>query len=126
MLKRCNYTSATNYKHYGAKGVGVCGEWRDFVRFRDWAMAYGYSDDLTIDRIDTNGDYTPENCRWVDMKTQERNTSRNKFITFGGETHCLAEWAEIFGINYRTLQGRIFRYGWSIERALTTSTGDRG
>lgn len=126
MLKRCYYENSTNYEHYGKKGIRICEEWLNFEGFRDWATTHGYADNLTIDRMDNDSNYSPDNCRWVDMKTQERNTTRNKFITFRGETHCLIEWAEIVGINYRTLQGRIFRYGWSIERALSTPTGNRG
>lgn len=126
MLKRCNYKNGTNYRNYGAKGIRVCEEWYSFEKFRDWAIDNGYSDELTIDRINNGGNYTPENCRWVDMKTQARNTSRNLLLTFRGETHCLMEWAEIVGINYRTLQGRILRYGWSIDRALSTPIDVRG
>ena len=126
MLKRCNYKKATSYKHYGAKGIKVCEEWQNFESFRDWAVSHGYSDNLTLDRIDNGGNYNPENSRWVDIKTQERNTSRNHFITFRGETHCMAEWSEKLGINYRTLQHRICTYGWSIERALTTPVCNRG
>lgn len=126
MLKRCNYENATNYTNYGGKGIRVCDEWYDFERFRDWAIVHGYLDSLTIDRIDNSSGYNPENCRWVDMKVQERNTSRNRVLTFAGETHCMMEWAEKLGINYRTLQNRLNLYGWSIERALTTPVGNRG
>lgn len=126
MLKRCGYEKATSYKNYGAKGIRVCEEWHDFEKFQKWAMVNGYSDDLTLDRADNRGDYTPENCRWVDMKTQLRNTSRNKFIMFRGETHCMQDWANILGMNYRTLQQRINTYKWSVERALTAPVGKNG
>lgn len=126
MRKRCDYENGANYKHYGAKGIRVCAEWYNFENFRDWAITNGYEDGLTIDRIDNNGNYTPENCRWVDMKAQSRNTSRNKLITFRGETHCMQDWADILGINYRTIQQRINVYGWSAERALTTPIGNNG
>lgn len=126
MRKRCGYENATNYENYGAKGIRVCDEWHDYSKFRDWAMSHGYSDNLTIDRVDNNKGYTPENCRWVDMKTQARNNSRNKLIMFRGETHCMMDWAEILGINYRTLQQRLTTYGWSIEKAFTTPIHHRG
>ena len=126
MRKRCDYEDATSYKNYGAKGIRVCDEWHSFENFRDWAMTNGYEECLTIDRIDSNGDYTPKNCRWVDMKAQSRNTSRNKVITFRGETHCMADWADILGINYRTIQQRINVYGWSTERALTAPISNNG
>lgn len=120
MLKRCNNEKSAMYKHYGKRGIKVCDEWCGFEKFRDWAIHNGYSESLTLDRIDNDGGYSPDNCRWVDMKTQERNTSRNRYITFRGETLCLMEWAEKLNINYRTLQDRICVRGWSIERAFLT------
>lgn len=126
MLKRCNYEGATSYRNYGAKGISVCEEWCDYEKFKDWAISHGYSDHLTLDRIDNSGDYRPENCRWADVKTQMRNTSRNKVIQFRGETHCLQEWADILGMNYRTLQQRINTYGWTVERAFTSPAGNNG
>ena len=126
MLRRCNLTTEKGYKHYGGRGIRVCEEWYEFEKFRDWAMSHGYSDSLTIDRIDNNGNYTPDNCRWADVRTQLRNTSRNRFITFRGETHCMKDWADILGVNYRTLKQRINVYGWSVERAFTAPIGNNG
>lgn len=120
MLKRCNNEKSPIYKHYGERGIRVCDEWRGFEEFCNWAIHNGYSETLTLDRIDNNGNYSPNNCRWVDMKTQERNTSRNRYLTFRGETRCLMEWAEKLNINYRTLQDRICVRKWSIERAFLT------
>lgn len=126
MLKRCYYDNATGYEHYGEKGIRVCDEWFEFEKFREWANTNGYADDLTIDRIDNDKNYTPDNCRWVDMGAQLRNTSRNRFITFRNETHCMKEWAEKLGMNYSTLRQRLGVYGWSVERALTTPIGNNG
>lgn len=126
MIKRCTYENAINYANYGARGIRVCDEWQGFEGFKKWALAHGYADNLTIDRIDNNGDYTPDNCRWVDMTTQLRNTSRNRLIMFRGETHCMKDWAEILGMNYRTLKQRINVYGWSVERAFTTPISNNG
>ena len=120
VLKRCNNEVSKGYKYYGAKGIRICKEWHKFEPFRDWAINNGYSESLTLDRIDNDGNYCPDNCRWVDMRIQERNTSRNKYITFRGETRCLMEWAEKLNMNYRTLQYRICTSGWSIERAFST------
>ena len=127
MKKRCYNPNSPNYKYYGAKGIKICDEWKnDFKVFHDWAFANGYDENAeygkcTIDRIDVNGNYEPSNCRWIDVKSQERNRGNNNFITYNNETHCISEWAEILGINYITLHQRICKYNWSIERAFTTS-----
>ena len=121
MRSRCNNKNHHLYKHYGGRGIKVCDEWNDFSLFREWAMDNGYQDNLSIDRIDFNGDYEPNNCRWANEKTQHNNTRRNTFIEFGGETHTLAEWAEIAGINYSTFCNRWVR-GWSIERMINEPT----
>ena len=104
MKQRCNNPNSDGYKWYGARGIKVCSDWADdYGVFREWAYANGYSDDLTIDRIDSNGDYTPSNCRWVDCKTQARNTRSNHIVEYGGEAMCVAEWAEKYNLPYRKL-----------------------
>ena len=118
MKNRCYDNNATFYKHYGGRGIAVCGEWLDdFMAFYNWSMSQGYKDGLTIDRINVNGNYEPNNCHWVDMKQQQRNRRNNKNITINGETHCLMEWCEILGLNYKTIHMRLCR-NWTIERAL--------
>lgn len=118
MKDRCYNSNNPRYSHYGGKGVAVCDEWKnDFQAFYDWAMANGYSDDLSIDRIDVNGNYEPSNCRWADKKTQANNTSKNHIVTAFGETKTLAQWAETTGINAITINTRL-RNGWSPEEAL--------
>ena len=106
-------------KYYTSKNIKMCEEWSDFRNFRDWAHANGYDDALTIDRIDGNKGYSPENCRWVDWKTQTRNKSNNINITINGETKCLKDWCTELGLNYRSICQRIKR-GWDKEKALTT------
>lgn len=119
--KRCYYPGATSYKYYGAKGIQVCQEWlHDYCAFEKWAVENGYNDSLTIDRIDSSGDYSPENCRLATPRQQAYNRSTNHNITFNGETHALTEWAEMLGINYRTLARRVNMLGWSDEKALST------
>lgn len=81
-------------------------------------MNNGYDDTLTIDRIDVNGNYSPDNCRWVDMKQQSRNKRNNINYTINGETRCLKEWCELLGLNYNAVWARINKYKWSIERVL--------
>lgn len=120
MRNRCNLPTSTEYKRYGARGITVCDEWSDsFQTFYDWAMANGYRDDLTIDRIDVNGPYSPKNCRWATAHEQGRNTRRNRLLSFNGETHCITDWANITGIATALIGQRIDRLGWSVERALT-------
>lgn len=115
---RCYNNCNNEYKNYGARGIAVCNEWvHDFMAFYNWAMNNGYDDNLTIDRINENGNYEPNNCRWVTMKQQQRNKRSNHTITINGETHCLSEWCDILGLNYSTVKSRIQR-NWSIEKAL--------
>jgi hypothetical protein len=120
MKTRCNSQNAMDYKYYGAKGIGVCKEWeQDFQTFSDWAIKNGYNDTLTIDRINSEGNYEPLNCRWVTMKEQRRNTRQNHYITFSGKTQLLTDWSKETGIKTTTILNRLGR-GWSIEKTLTT------
>lgn len=119
MNVRCTNSNSPKYYCYGNRGIIVCDEWRnDFKAFYDWAMANGYTDDLTIDRIDNNGNYEPSNCRWVDYKTQMNNMTKNIMIEYKGKTQTLAQWADETGIPYKTLHKRI-KTGWNIEKAMT-------
>lgn len=123
MIQRCTNPNAHGYENYGGRGIKVCDEWKEYSSFEKWAKENGYDETAkhgkcTLDRIDTNGNYEPDNCRFVNMQVQQRNRRSNHLIAFNGETHCLKEWAEIIGISYGTLCKRI-AYGWSIERALT-------
>lgn len=121
MLQRCFDSNVFAYKDYGGRGITVCDEWKnDFMNFYNWSMNNGYSNDLSIDRIDNNGNYCPDNCRWVNRKTQARNTRSNKYITYKGEKHCVSEWAEILKIDGKLLGERL-RLRWSFDRAINTS-----
>lgn len=115
MRRRCFDPTNKRWEHYGGRGITICQEWNDYAVFRTWAMANGYADDLTIDRIDVNGNYCPENCRWVDAKTQANNVSRNHMVEFNGEQMTMAELADHLGLSYSALQHRIER-GWDIGR----------
>ena len=99
----------TTDKTYREKGVKCCEEWNDYLNFRNWALNNGYGDNLSLDRINNNGDYSPENCRWADKYTQANNTSANHLITVNGETKTLSEWSDEKGINYSTLRSRVNR-----------------
>jgi len=106
MKSRCNNPNRKNYKDYGGRGIKICSEWSKFENFYKWAMENGYSDDLTIDRLDVNGDYEPSNCRWVTYTTQERNKRNNIYITINGETKTLMEWCEIYNVPYSRTRTR--------------------
>lgn len=119
MKERCSKRSQTNYKYYGGRGISVCEEWSDYSSFKEWAISTGYTDTLTLDRIDSNGNYEPHNCRWVPQEQQKLNTRRNKLISYNGKTMTMMEWSKFIGINYSTLRSRINEGHWCIEDALT-------
>lgn len=120
MKSRCNTKSSGAYGRYGAKGISICIEWNDdFTSFYDWAMANGYSDGLTIDRINYKGIYAPSNCRWVDCKTQANNRSTNIRLNYNEENHTITEWSRILNINRTTLYDRR-KKGWDDEKILST------
>ena len=120
MNHRCYNQNSQVWDHYGGRGIKVCDEWHnDFFAFREWAIKSGYSEDLTIDRIDNNGDYTPSNCRWITQTDQNRNRRNNRLLTYNGETKPLREWATIMGIPHLTLHYRITKLHWPVEQALT-------
>lgn len=120
MKQRCGNPHSKDFPNYGCRGIKVCRQWlNSFQSFYDWAMANGYHEGLSIDRINVDGNYEPQNCRWVSMKTQANNERKNHIISFKGETHTLSEWAEITGQTQSTLSARINNYGWPLERALT-------
>lgn len=122
MKQRCYNQNSKAYKDYGGRGIAICKEWLyNFENFYNWAMEHGYNDNLTIDRINVNGNYEPSNCRWVDRKTQQRNRRNCKYYNVKGKTHCLKEWCDILNLNYNTVQARL-KYGWTIEKALFTIT----
>lgn len=120
MKDRCYNPNDEEYYRYGGRGIYVCDEWKDnFVAFRDWALANGFEKTLTLDRIDNDKCYAPWNCRWVDRATQNRNTSRNHYLTVNGKTQTVMDWAIEKGLNESVIRSRILR-GWSEERAVNT------
>lgn len=110
MKGRCYNEHDPRYCRYGGRGIEVCEEWRnDFIRFYEWAVANGYSEKLTIDRIDNDGSYTPENCRWADHVTQCNNRSTNIHIKIGNSLRTLTEWCKIFELDYNRINARYNR-----------------
>lgn len=118
MRQRCQNPKCTGYYKYGDKGICVCSEWEVFENFRDWALDNGYTDILTLDRIDFTGNYEPTNCRWVTQREQQHNRSNNVVITHNGETKSIYEWSEVTGISPRVLYDRQ-RRGWKVERIFS-------
>ena len=121
MKERCYNQNRKKYLDYGGRGIKVCDEWKNNpVSFYNWSINNGYSDDLTIDRINVNGNYEPSNCRWVTNIEQANNRRNSHFLTYKNETHTLSEWSRIVGICRGTLFARL-KQGWSVEKTLSTS-----
>lgn len=118
MLERCYNKNSIAYKWYGLKGITVCEEWQKSKNFLDWALKNGYKKGLTIDRIDTSKGYSPDNCRWVTMKEQTRNTSRNIFIETGKGKMCLKDFCEKYNIKYEKVIYYKKAYNVSYEDAI--------
>ena len=120
MKARCYNPNYKFYSYYGGRGITICDEWRnDFISFQQWSLSHGYTDELTLDRINTNGNYEPDNCRWVTRKIQQNNNRRNLNFTINGETKTLAQWCEIYGVPHRRTRYRAIDLGWDIVDALT-------
>lgn len=118
MKRRCYTPSVPGYRYYGGRGICVCDEWKnDPVAFVNWAIDNGYSENLTIERIDNNGNYSPSNCRWATQKEQAQNTRRSIWFTYKGETHNLEEWANRIGVKPPTLAARLRHH--TVEEAMS-------
>lgn len=116
---RCYRKKNPFYKDYGARGIKMCAEWRDsFESFAEWALSNGYQDDLTIERINNDLDYRPNNCKWIGIGDQANNRRSNIKITYKNETHNLSEWCKIYGVNYDLVYNRIHNKHWDFERAM--------
>jgi len=115
--QRCYNEKATNYLRYGKLGIKMCEEWYEYDNFKVWALNNGYEDSLTIDRINSKGNYEPINCRWVSYLQQGRNQKTNKLIEYNGKTMCLSEWCELLGIKYGRTLYRL-DHGYSFEEAI--------
>ena len=119
MRNRCNNPKTPRYSDYGGRGITICAEWDSYEVFQKWALSHGYREDLTIDRINNDGNYSPDNCRWVTKAVQNRNSRSCTMIEYKGEKHCIKEWCEILCLPYGSVQSRR-RYGWPIEKAFET------
>ena len=117
MKARCECKTNDAYPLYGRRGISVCKEWHDFETFEKWAKENGYGEKLTIDRIDNNGNYCPENCRWATAKEQGNNTRSCRKITYKGKTKTMRGWEEELGYSRGIIYSRL-KSGWSVERAI--------
>lgn len=124
MKARCTNPKTEGYERYGGRGITICNEWiNDFTSFLEWAMENGYNDELTIDRIDSNGNYEPSNCRWATKKVQSNNRSSNRIVEINGNRKTLAEWSDYSGISLQTLCHRLNHLGWKEEDLLSQVGG---
>ena len=120
MRTRCYLPAHHSYYLYGGRGIRICDEWlNNREAFLRWALDNGYAENLTLDRIDSNGDYSPENCRWVDRYVQANNTSRNVYLEYDGREQTIAQWCRERGFN-RKLIGSRLAHGWTVEEAIET------
>lgn len=117
MIDRCENSNHLQYEKYGGRGIKICSEWHNFIVFRKWALEHKYKYYLTMDRINNEKGYFPENCRFATSREQQRNRRDNRYLKIGNEVKLLCEWAEKTGINYQVLWQRIKR-GWSGNKLL--------
>jgi hypothetical protein len=128
MVRRCTDPGNKRFSNYGGRGIHICAEWTGPAgreAFYRWALANSFEPGLQLDRIDVDGPYSPENCRFVDAITQMNNTTRNRKITWRGQTLTMAEWARKFGLSYSAMQHRVAR-GWDMERIAAQQQRERG
>lgn len=122
MKQRCHNPACKDFVNYGGRGIGICTEWYDFEKFHAWAISSGYKEKVTIERVDVNGDYCPENCTWVKNERQALNRTNTLKYQYNGQFYNIRELSEISGVNYYTLKGRLTQYGWSVERAISEAS----
>lgn len=118
MKKRCTNANDRSYKHYGGRGINICDEWKaDFMSFYDWSINNGYTEDLSIDRIDVNGNYEPSNCRWVSRLEQAKNKRSNHEVTINGKTQLITDWCKESPVTATTVYARL-RQGYKVKDAI--------
>lgn len=121
--QRCYNSKLPTYARWGGRGIKMCDEWKDsYTAFKEWSINNGYNNNLTIDRIDNNLGYTPDNCRWTTPKVQSNNRSTSVYFPYKGREYTLSELADATGIKYHTLFARVNKLGWSIDKAVSAPT----
>lgn len=125
MKTRCLNKNNVKYKDYGGRGIKVCDEWLNFENFHYWAINNGFKSDLTLERINVNGNYEPNNCKWIPMIEQAKNKRNSRLITYNGITDTIQGWTKRLNFKKNTLRARL-NNNWSVEKAFTTPiNGDR-
>ena len=119
MKERCLDKKCKAYKNYGGRGITICQEWMEFIPFKEWADMSGYTSGITIERIDNNLGYCPENCKWATRTEQGNNKRNNRIVIFNGDSKTLSQWAADTGISRETLKYRL-NAGWSHDAIITT------
>lgn len=123
MKRRCYLKTANYYKNYGGRGIKVCDEWRtNYGAFLEWSLNNGWEKKFQLDRIDNNGDYSPDNCRWIPQKKNLLNKRTNYYITYQGKKQTITEWAAELGINIHTLTKRVQM--WGVDKAFNTPVNE--
>lgn len=120
MRNRCYCSSNTSYPRYGGRGITVCDEWKDYKAFKLWAISNGYTDELTLDRIDPNGIYEPSNCRWITAQDQCINRRNTVYVEYNGEVKPLLTFCNELNLDYQRMWNRIVKYKWDVNRAFET------
>lgn len=120
MIYRCHNPKNQGYKYYGARGIRVCDEWHDFLNFKKWVLETKNEPNLTLERIDVNKDYSPENCTWIPFSEQANNRRSCRYFEYNGEKHNLMEWCNKLNLNYKNVHNRIYKLNWSFEKAIST------
>ena len=118
MRQRCNNPRNKDYPNYGGRGISVCSLWDNYNHFYNWALDNGYVEGLTIERVDVNLGYSPLNCVWLANEKQALNTRKIRKYEYKGEEYTIRELAELAGINFYTMKGRLNNYGWSVVEAV--------
>ena len=120
MIERCENPNRPNYKYYGGRGIKVCKEWHSPTKFYDWAVKNGHKPGLSIERIDVNGDYCPENCRWATPKEQANNRRNTHYVIYNGQSYKLKDLCDILNLEYKLIVDRLYKKHWSLTRAINT------
>lgn len=125
MKTRCYNSQYWNYPNYGGRGITICEEWlKDFSSFYSWALSSGYQEGLTIERVNNDGPYSPDNCKWATKEEQDANRRNNHRLTYKGETKTVTQWAKLTGLPAAAILSRI-RYGWSPDEIIETPSGGK-